>query len=422
MRLWGGRLDLSASDLSNHLVCKHLSELDRAVARGELERPAWTDPARELLKRRGLEHEQAFVRHLHERGLRVVDLNGIEGDEAARRTLEAARSGADVIVQAALASGRWNGRADVLERVPEKSTLGDWAYDVLDTKLAQETRGGTVLQLCLYADLLETVQGQAAERMHVVKPGSGFPRETFRFADYQAYYRLVKDGLAGFVESSTRAEPYPEPVPHCDVCRWWRRCDERRHRDDHLSLVAGMPRLHAEELRRQQVTTLTALARADPLLREPPRRGQRDAFEKLQDQAAVQLEGRVTKSPVARLLPHEAGKGLARLPAPDAGDVFLDFEGDPFVPAPDGSDGGLEYLLGFAHCDDGRTWDYRALWALDRAAEKRALETFVDFVSERLQRHPDLHVHHYAPYEPAALKRLASRHASRELALDVLLR
>ena len=35
---------------------------------------------------------------------------------------------------------------------------------------------------------------------------------------------------------------------------------------------------------------------------------------------------------------------------------------------------------------------------------------------------PALHIYHYAPYEPAAFKRLAGRYATREAEIDVLLR
>ena len=35
---------------------------------------------------------------------------------------------------------------------------------------------------------------------------------------------------------------------------------------------------------------------------------------------------------------------------------------------------------------------------------------------------PDLHIYHFAPYEPAALKRLMGRYLSREAELDTLLR
>ena len=40
----------------------------------------------------------------------------------------------------------------------------------------------------------------------------------------------------------------------------------------------------------------------------------------------------------------------------------------------------------------------------------------------RLSLHPDLHIYHFAPYEPAALKRLMGRYATREDELDQLLR
>jgi hypothetical protein len=51
-----------------------------------------------------------------------------------------------------------------------------------------------------------------------------------------------------------------------------------------------------------------------------------------------------------------------------------------------------------------------------------AFEQFIDFVTERLNTYPDLHIYHYAPYEPAALKRLMGRYATREDELDRMLR
>ena len=56
------------------------------------------------------------------------------------------------------------------------------------------------------------------------------------------------------------------------------------------------------------------------------------------------------------------------------------------------------------------------------AGEKVAFEAFIDFVIARLQAYPDLHVYHYAQYEPSALKKLMGRHATREEEVDRLLR
>ena len=109
--------------------------------------------------------------------------------------------------------------------------------------------------------------------------------------------------------------------------------------------------------------------------------------------------------------------GLSRLPAPSDGDIFFDLEGDPFV-----DDGGLEFLFGYAFKDATGTEAVTTDWALLRDDEKAAFERFVDFVIARLEVYPDLHVYHYAPYEPAALKRLMGRYVTREDEIDRMLR
>ena len=82
-------------------------------------------------------------------------------------------AGADVIVQGAFRSGDWVGRTDVLLRVEKPSALGAWSYEIVDAKLARETKGGTVLQLCLYSELLAAAQGVRPETAYVVTPHSG---------------------------------------------------------------------------------------------------------------------------------------------------------------------------------------------------------------------------------------------------------
>ncbi len=135
---------------------------------------------------------------------------------------------------------------------------------------------------------------------------------------------------------------------------------------------------------------------------------------RVQRQARLQLEGRVAGRVLHELvLPVEAERGLASLPAPSPGDLFFDIEGAPFA-----GDGGLEYLLGVADVDGV----YRAWWAEDAAGEKAAFEAFIDDVVARLARWPALHVYHYAPYEPTAVKKLMGRHATREAEVDRLLR
>jgi uncharacterized protein len=65
---------------------------------------------------------------------------------------------------------------------------------------------------------------------------------------------------------------------------------------------------------------------------------------------------------------------------------------------------------------------HNAYWAHDTEAEKKAFEAVMDFLIQRLDRDPNLHVYHYAAYEPNALKWLASTYATREQEVDRLLR
>lgn len=85
-------------------------------------------------------------------------------------------------------------------------------------------------------------------------------------------------------------------------------------------------------------------------------------------------------------------------------------------------DESLEYLFGSRSRDESGAWVYWPLWAHDRAEERRAFEAWMDWISERLRRHPDLHVFHYNHYEATALKKLMSRYRTREHELDELLR
>jgi predicted RecB family nuclease len=85
-------------------------------------------------------------------------------------------------------------------------------------------------------------------------------------------------------------------------------------------------------------------------------------------------------------------------------------------------DGGLEFLFGYSFKDATGTEVVTTDWALSRADEKTVFERFVDFVMARLEVYPDLHVYHYAPYEPAALKRLMGRYVTCEDEIDRMLR
>ena len=414
MKLESTGLRLSATDLAQHLGCPHLTQLDRAAAEGRLDSPIWADPILEMLKQRGIDHETAYAKHLADEGLSVAEVGR---DGTMDRVVELMRAGTDVILQAPLADGRFAGIADFLRKVPRPSELGDFSYEVIDTKLALETRAGTILQLCMYTEAVGKIQGHTPEYMHVVKPGEEFEQESFRTTDIGAYFRLIKAKLEAVAAAAPDEETYPTPVPQCSICRWWHNCDARRRDDDHLSLVAGMSTLHAAEFTRQGVTTLTQLGEASEPLKEKPARGSAGGFDRLHAQAKIQLQGRQAGEHQYELLDLEDERGLLRLPEPSPGDIFFDIEAARFYEG-----GGLEYLLGWSQVDDEGKLVYHRRWGHTRAQEKRAFEEFVDVVIENWRAHPGMHVYHFAPYEPSALKRLMGRHGCRGEEVDRLLR
>lgn len=420
MRASESTIELSASDLSQFLGCRHRTALDLAVAHGQRNAPHWVDPVLELLRERGLAHERKYADALRAKGLTVIDLAESSGSDAVERSLNAMRAGTNFILQPALRDGRWFGRPDVLSRVETSSALGAWSYEVLDTKLAKETRGGTILQLALYSEMLGLVQNTIPEAFHVVTPDPEAPIQSYRVHEYSAYFRFVRARLeetsledAGAIAAAN----YPEPVEHCDVCRWWSVCDKQRRADDHLCLVAGVSRLQTRELQAAGVATLDQLGTLPLPLQFAPRRGATETYVRVREQARLQLAGRNQGAPVHELLPLVPDHGFARLPVPSPGDQFLDLEGDPFA-----RDGGREYLFGLVSLGSDRTTTSRAFWAYSDAEERAAFEGAVDHILRSWEANPGMHVYHYAPYEPAAFKRLMGRHATREAEIDRMLR
>jgi predicted RecB family nuclease len=435
MKLEDDQLRWRATDLSDFSACRHKTVLERDHALGRKTRPGRADPAMKLLQERGMEHEARFLQVLQERHGEVAHRVPVappksadEWQSATAQTLSAMRAGHRILYQAPLALGPWSGFADFLVRRDhdageQASELGDYHYEVVDTKLAQEARASAVLQLCVYSEIVGTLQGRVPERFVVASP-AGFdvtsaaePREhEFRTADFGAYFRLIRERFAEFARAGDAPEPYPEPVEHCDVCAWWEHCDKRRRDDDHLSLVAGMSRSHRRLLNDADISTLTELGQLGVGSAKRPRKLPLDSFNRLQHQARLQLEAK-TAPPRFELLRVEIGRGLGRLPDPSEWDVFLDMEADRYAP-----DGTFHYLLGWVVTGPAGKLTYEGLWATSRSEEKASFERFVDWVTARRAAHPEMHIYHFAPFEKTALGEMSLRFLSREAEVDALLR
>jgi uncharacterized protein len=409
----------SATDIASFLACPHTATLARAESKNQITKPFFANPSVDLLQKLGLEHEQRYLRKLVDQdGLVIaqIDING-RWEDAVAETVWALREGVDAVYQATFLDGQWGGRSDFLVQVNKPSDLGKWSYEVVETKLARSTKATALIQLCFYSDFLARIQGVEPQWMHVMLGRAPNP-EPFQVQRYIAYFRKVRREF----EQSWKLDvsTYPEPTEHCEVCSWFPICDKRRREDDHLSLVAGISRNQRKALVGCGVSTVADLARLALSPKPKIERIGDAALLRIHEQARLQMEGREEGHLVYELIEDaEEGKGLGVLPIPSAADLFLDLEANPYV-----FDDGLEYLIGMLTlpAKSGSEPTYECLWALTRSEERKGFETFIGKVMERWRQHPEMHIYHYAPYEPTAIKRLAGRHGTCIDEVDELLR
>lgn len=405
----GGQLTFSPSDLIRFSESPFASWMDRFYATN----PGSVVPDERsadlaLAAAHGDAHEKSYLARLRAEGQAVWQPPA--DDEPFEATAAAIAAGHPILFQAALRRGDFAGHADFLIRSDEG------VYEVLDTKLARKPKPYFLIQLCAYAEMLETIQGVRPKRLHIV--GGDNKQHTFRTDDYFFYYLAVKEAFLA-MHAAFDPDVRATPDARADHGRWQSHADKILDALDHLSRVAGISRGQIDKLTAAGVTTLEALARTSI----GHVRGIDDAvFGRLHAQARLQLDSRGLDVPRFEIIvpsTEDQRRGLAQLPPASKGDVYFDMEGYPYA------EGGLEYLFGSIVCDGasrGGPLKFVDFWACDKVTEKEAFEKFVDWVFERFRANPSMHIYHYAPYEVTALCRLASTYATREEEVDALLR
>ena len=418
------RVIWSASDLKAAAECEFAwcraidAKLGRVPAVEEPE-----DATLERAARLGDVHEQKVLeRYIDDLGAarvhRIAKVSSADPDAlaaAVAETIDALSSDAQVIFQAAFRTEEFVGFADFLRRDAD----GRWRVE--DSKLARRAKVTALMQLAAYVDQLDRLGIPRSDEVDLIL-GDG-SRSTHRVDDLLPLFQVRRARLRALIadrDVSGGAEGRPLAwgddrgdleIVACGRCAT---CEEQvsAHRD--LLLVARMRPVQRARLRTAGIETIDALAAAsDSLEGMNP-----DTFEALRAQARLQI--RAETEGAATFEVHYA-PAIHTLPVPSHGDIFFDFEGDPLYTEPE-ADGqahwGLDYLFGWVDEVD----QYTALWAHDFAAEKQALEDFLDFVAARRAAHPGMHIYHYAPYETSHLVAMAARHGVREGEVDRLLR
>lgn len=417
MKAYKDTYSYSASDLILYMRSPFASwmsrlEIDKPELMTGIEKEK--DPMAPLLAQKGDQHESSYLTQL-------IEMYGADNvtqiarnEHAAASTIKAMQAGFQVIVQAYLHRDNFEGYADFLIRQQGSSNLGDYYYQVWDTKLAKSTKPYFIIQLCCYNWMLETIQGKLPEETVIVLGDK--QQDRHRLAAYYSYFLNLKQQFLNDQECFDSTDR-PDPALSSDYGVWGKYAKQLLQQSDSLALVANIRKSQIKKLQDAGISSLSELANADT----PKITGiASGTLSKLQAQAAIQLASRGKDKPLFKILSTDNGKGLSALPPESNLDVYFDIEGHPLV------DGGLEYLWGVSYHDkqapQGKAYAFKDWWAHTQAQEKLAFEGFIDWVYQRWQQDPTMHIYHYASYEITAITKLSSREHTRETQTAELLK
>jgi len=413
---------LTPSKITAWLDCAHYLTLKHQVEAGTRDTPGqpFGSFAR-LLQDKGLEHEAAVLARYVADGLNVLEVEDRQRAEPfadwAARSLSSLDGDADLVFQMPFVHDGVRGIADFVERRIDPAP-GETTWEPVDAKLVRSAaKPSHILQLCFYAEAIASLTGKVPDDLKVAL-GSG-DTDVVGYEDVRPYWARLRVQLQELLAREPGADgTAPEPCDHCEFCEFQTTCEQTWRDADSLIYVAGITKKERAALDAAQVDTLAALAEwTEPVAGLRPER-----LVRLRQQAALQVQARAEPGATPPFVLTDPGDdpvwghGFEQLPEPDAGDIFLDFEGHPFWRA----DRGLFFLFGFVAADEDGDWRFHGLWAHDEYEERDRVAELVRYIEDRRARHPGMHVYHYNHTERSALESLVAQHAVAESALAAL--
>lgn len=413
---------VSASDLSVFLNCPFAFAYRIDTILGRVAKLAPTpDPIMNLTAGLGLAHEAKLLNKLKAvHGNNILEIPSPNFTKfstlqaAHEQTVAALQSRQKVIYQGTFLSSGFIGFADFL--VWDEAFQG---YQIWDTKLSRKAKVTALLQLCAYADQLESLGIASTPAATLVLGDNSHHTQTL--APMMQVFRRSLGALRSLIEYRRQAT---EPLTWANtfggtrqgalrICGNCEVCEHFIVQEQDLLQVAGMRLSQRSVLNSRGLNSIEDLATlSDSAVLEVLDTG---SLVKLHHQANAQVasvnDGEIVVRP-------RSLSALEHLPLPDPGDIYFDFEGDPLYQEEHNAARGIDYLFGF--CD--RAGNYTKFWAHDYAGERQAFDDFVCDLRDRLQVTPKMHVYHYAPYERTHLGNLANRYGIHEDFIDELLR
>jgi uncharacterized protein len=403
MKIKNNKFFVSPSDLNNFVACKYTVLNEIKYHNKEIRKSP--DRANDKLwKEMGVEHEKRHYKILKEKYKKSITIKSdLNEKDRFDETVRAIQKGYDLIYHAYLIDDNLRGEADFLIKCDTKSDLGDYSYEVYDTKITRNLKPRHITQITAYSDMLGKIQKVLPEKMYLIDGSDEY--HSFKTIEYIDLFNHSKKEFIKFLSNISKEKIYPEKCSYCNLCDWKDECDKTWEIDNYINLVAGSNKSQIEKLKKNKIRTVEQLSKTK--LTAIDLKINAESFKKIQLQAQLQEEKRNTGEDKIVILDSDFGKGFYKLPKPDDGDVFFDIEGYPRMDRP------FEYLHGLYYKDKGKL-KFKDLWAknYNKESEKNIFIELINFLEKRFVEYPNAHIYHYASYEKRAIRELATSYSS----------
>ncbi len=294
---------------------------------------------------------------------------------------------------------------DVLVKKAGHSWLGDWYYVPYTVKLGKKPKPEYQLVAVFGAYVLAEMQGVWPETAGL------FLKEKQYAVNLERYVPKLQDALDDCLDTQhgVLISSHPPEVfisrSRCDMCPWLGHCYQEAKAQNHLSLLPGVTQRRYPTLVEMGISTVEALAKAQP--------------SHLAD--SLDVEQIVTEKMIFQAQANWTGKAIARLhnsrfplipddvPTTDI-ELYFDIEAAP--------DKDLIYLHGVLVVNSRtREETFHALIAESPEQEETAWFEFLALVDS----HPNAPIYHFCPYEAQTVSRLSELYGDGGVNIDHLL-
>ena len=395
----------SPTMLTKYINCKHIISNEYYEKPLKLKRNERTITD-SLRIESGIEHEISYFKELKKKYSKIKDIKSLKKlsiKDKIKETIKSLKEGYELIYGGWLQSKDWVGEFDFLEINKDlKSALGEYSYEILDTKNASKVKGINIYQLGVYVDLLKDVQGVLPKNFYFILKDK--KKRKIKLSEVYDTYRYHKKSYENFLSKGIK-KTIPEKCSYCNFCDWSEQCQSEWEDKRHVNQILGNNKKNCQKFIQNGIKTYDALAKLD---KKKKIEGLRDEVRiKLIEQAKLQLDAEKEGVPKFKYIEenYTLNKGFNLLPEPDPNDIFFDIESVQDYVYP----GKLEYLFGIFFEENGKKV-FRPFWAHNRQEEKKNVIKFFKFTKEHFKKYPKAKIYHYAPYEITALERLTSIH------------